>query len=100
VHLPLPTGPQGAAPLPPKVNFDDGGVRPAFNEAEMVRRIVSDVQQQLDAMIENRLREALAPMVSRLTDALIREAADQVGAMLHEMVARAVASEVSRHREP
>ncbi|HET9644569.1 MAG TPA: hypothetical protein VFP68_14725 [Burkholderiaceae bacterium] len=100
VHLPLSTGPQGAAPLPPRADAGHAGQRPAFNEEEMVRRILCDVQRQVDLMVENQLREAFVPIISRLSDALIRETAGQLAAVLREMVARAVAAEVSRHREP
>jgi hypothetical protein len=63
------------------------------------KRILADVQRQVDQMLEVRLREALAPALTRLTDALVRDARAELAAALNDVVARAVAQELSRHRE-
>jgi hypothetical protein len=69
-------------------------------EDELRKAILADVQHQVDQMLEVRLREALAPAITRLTDALVREARGELASSLRDIVARAVAQELSRHRGP
>lgn len=71
---------------------------PAPSEDELTQRILQDVQRQLDLMIEQRMREALTPILGRLTDALLRETRAELASTLRDVVARAVAQELSRHR--
>lgn len=47
-------------------------------------------------MLEVRLRESLAPILARVSDALVREARKELSAALRDIVARSVASELSR----
>ena len=70
----------------------------AIDEAALCQRVLLDVQRQVDLMLEYRLREALAPMLARLADALIREARDELAVTLRDVVARAVNQEVARQR--
>jgi hypothetical protein len=46
-----------------------------------------------------RLREALAPVLARAADALIRDARKELTAALREAVARSVAQELARRRD-
>jgi hypothetical protein len=71
---------------------------PTFDEAAVAQRVMEEVQRQVDLMLEYRLREALGPLLARLSDTLIREARDELASTLREIVARAVAQEVQRHR--
>jgi hypothetical protein len=71
---------------------------PSFDEAAVARRVLEEVQRQIDLMLEYRLREALGPLLARLSDTLIREARDELASTLRDVVARAVAQEVERHR--
>jgi hypothetical protein len=71
---------------------------PSFDEAAVTRRVLEEVQRQIDLMLEYRLREALGPLLARLSDTLIREARDELAATLRDVVSRAVAQEVERHR--
>ena len=73
---------------------------PLPSEDELRKQILADIQRQVDQMLEVRLREALTPALTRLTDALVREARGELASSLRDMVARAVAQELSRHREP
>lgn len=68
------------------------------DEDEMVQRVLADVQRQVELMLEVKLREALAPVLTRATDALMREARNELASTLREVVARAVAQEITRHR--
>ena len=69
------------------------------SEAEITQRVLADVQRQVELMLEYRMREALAPILARATDMLIRDTRKQLANTLHEMVAQAVAQEMSRHRD-
>jgi hypothetical protein len=93
----LPQPPQQAA-----WPADTGG-RPApaepVDEIQLVQQVLADVQRQVELLLEYRLRETLAPILARATDSLIRDTRSQLAATLHEMVARAVAQELSRHRD-
>ena len=77
-------------PIPP--------ASPAITEAQLTHRILTDVQRQIDLMLEYRLREALAPVLARATDNLVRESRSELASTLRDVVARAVAQEMSRHR--
>lgn len=73
--------------------------RPLPSEDELRKQILADVQRQVEQMLEVRLREALTPALTRLTDALVRDARGELASSLRDMVARAVAQELSRHRD-
>lgn len=68
------------------------------DEDEIVQRVLADVQRQVELMLEVKLREALAPALTRATDALMREARNELASTLRDIVARAVSQEISRHR--
>lgn len=69
-----------------------------LDEEELVQRVLADVQRQIDLMLEVKLREALAPALTRATDALLREARTGLASTLRDVVSRAVAQEITRHR--
>jgi len=50
-------------------------------------------------MLEVRLREALAPILARATDALVRDARKELTAAMRDIVARSIASELGRREE-
>ncbi len=78
-----------AAPVPPP---------PGLDEEAVVQRVLADLQRQIDLMLEVKLREVLTPALTRATDALMREARTELASTLRDIVARAVAQEISRHR--
>ena len=67
-------------------------------EDQLVERVWADLQRQVDLMLEYRLRETLAPILSRATEAVLRDTRQQLASTLRDVVARAVAQELSRHR--
>lgn len=69
------------------------------SQDELTAQVLADVQRQIDVMLEYRMREVLAPVVNRLTDALARDARAELALVLKEVVTRAVTEELSR-REP
>lgn len=70
----------------------------AVSEAQIVQRVLQDLQRQIDAMLEYRLREALAPTLAKMAEMLVRDVRGDIAATLRDVVARAVAQELARHR--
>ena len=50
------------------------------DEALIAQRVLVDLQRQVDGMLEYRLREAMAPILARATDALMRDLRMDFGA--------------------
>ena len=71
----------------------------SIGEAELTQRVLVDLQRQIDLMLEVRLREALAPVLSRAADALIRDARKELTIALRDAVARSVAQELARRQD-
>ena len=94
-----------AAPIPAPTAAVAAPAMPAtapsapINEAQLVQRILVDLQRQIDLMLEVRLREALAPELALATDALIRDARKELTTALRDVVARSVAQELVRRQD-
>jgi hypothetical protein len=98
-HAPAGNSPQ------PSGGFDEsvvmGSAAPVasvLSEEQLSQRVLADLQQQIDLMIEVRLREVLTPLLQRTADSLVRDARGELASTLREIVARAVAQEMARHR--
>ena len=91
-QVPPATPPAAAVPAVPAAPAR------SVDEDELVQLVLADVQRQVELMLEVKLREALAPVLTRATDALMREARNELASTLREVVARAVAQEMARHR--
>ncbi len=89
---PLGEWPAAREALPAPVASTAG----AIDEAKLVQRVLGDLDRQLDLMFEHRLRETLAPLLTRMTDTLVREMRNELATNLREMVARAVANELTK----
>ena len=72
---------------------------PAFTEAQLAHRVLSDVQRQVDGMLEFRLKEAMAPVLARHTEAIVRDLRDELNRTLKDVVARSVAQELAKLRQ-
>lgn len=70
----------------------------AEREEQIVQSVLTELQRRSDLMLEYRLRETLTPILARLCDALIKEAREDLAATLRDVVSRAVAQELTRHR--
>ena len=79
---------------PPKIAAASEGL----DEDEIVRRILRSLHEQLDGVLEYRIREALTPILSRAADALVRDARHELSRSLGDLVTRAVAEELRRQR--
>ena len=89
---PLPSVPAAPASAP--------AVPEPFDASELQSRILANVQRQLDASVESRLREAIAPALARCADVLIRDLQGELASTLQGLVARAVEQERLRASEP
>lgn len=69
-----------------------------IDEAKMTGRILADIQRRADQMLEFRLREALAPVLARVSETLVQEARDELSKTLRDVVGRAVSQEISKSR--
>ena len=74
-----------------------GGATPA--EVQLTQRVLADLQRQVELMLEVRLREALAPILARATDALVRDARKELTAAMRDIVARSIARELGRRED-
>jgi hypothetical protein len=68
------------------------------NEEQITQRVLVELERQVELMLEYRLREVLTPVLTRAADSLIRDARSELASTLRDVVARAVAQELARHR--
>ncbi len=73
--------------------------QPEVSEAQLAHRVLADVQKQVDGMLEFRLREALAPVLARHTEAIVRDLRDELSRTLKDVVARSVTQELAKLRQ-
>jgi hypothetical protein len=71
---------------------------PAIDAERLVAEVMLGVQQRIDAVFAERLRDALAPALARASEAVIAEARDALASGLREAVEKAVAQELARLR--
>lgn len=90
----VPTRAEPAEPAAPPAP-----VLPDVTEAQLAQRVLGDVQKQIDGMLDFRLREALAPILSQYSDALVRELRDELNRTMRDVVARSVAQEMAKLRQ-
>ncbi len=67
-------------------------------ESQLVERVLADLQDQIDVMLEYRLREVIAPLLARAADSVVRDARSELASTLRDVVARAVTQELARLR--
>lgn len=89
---------QAGAPAEPPPAPASAALPETWREEQLVQQVLADVQRHADAMLEFRLREALGPVLARVTDELVRGARQEMAATLRDIVARAVAQELARQR--
>lgn len=88
---------QPTEPQPPTTQPQS--VPSAVTEAQLAHRVLSDVQRQIDSMLEFRLKEAMAPLLARHTEAIARDLRDELNRTLKDVVARSVAQELAKLRQ-
>jgi hypothetical protein len=67
-------------------------------EQALIERVLVELQRQVDLMLEYRLREVLTPLLSRAAESVVRDARGELASTLRDMVSRALAQELTRHR--
>jgi translation elongation factor EF-Tu-like GTPase len=70
----------------------------AIDERQLKERILVDLQQQIDAVIEYRMREVLTPILTRATDSIVRDARAELSRSLRTLIDQSVAQELRRQR--
>ncbi|HJV96414.1 MAG TPA: hypothetical protein VJ608_10280 [Albitalea sp.] len=75
-----------------------GALVAGASETQIAERVLTELLKQVDVMLEQQLRDALAPAIERMTETLVSEMRTELASALREMVARAVTQELSRHR--
>ena len=101
--LPVPAAPGGAEPVaatptPTPTPTPTRSLPPGVSEEQLVERVLADLQRQVDLMLDYRMREVLTPILSRAVDGILRDTRQELASTLRDAVARAVAQELSRHR--
>ena len=95
---PAPVAPSVAQPAEADLSDARPPLKLRVPEDQMVQNVLAEVQRQVELMLEYRLREVLTPLLTRAADTLIREARSELASTLRDVVARAVAQELARHR--
>ena len=70
-----------------------------LQESRIAARVIERLQPRIDVLFEHRLREALAPMVARIYQAVADEARKELAHRLREAVEQAINEELGRHRD-
>lgn len=87
------------AQIPPQTPPAAQDAPPAVTEAQLAHRVLSDVQRQIDGMLEYRLKEAMAPLLARHTEAIVRDLREELNRTVKDVVARSVAQELAKLRQ-
>jgi len=96
---PPPVSPQGAhEPSAVAHASEPGSTSVGVDEDALARRVLLDLQRQLDGVLEYRVREVLTPILERAADALVRDARRELSRSLADLVDRAVAEQLRRQR--
>lgn len=90
LSVPAPLPVPAAPPAP---------VLPDITEAQLAQRVLGVVQKQIDGMIDFRLKEAIAPILARHSEALVRDLREELSRTMADVVTRAVAQEMAKLRQ-
>jgi hypothetical protein len=87
-------------PLVPRRPLASTLVQAMVSEEQLTQRVLLDLQKHVEQVLEQRVRETVEPALVRLADAMVNDTRDQLAAVLHELIANAVAQELARHKSP
>ena len=90
VHAEERTAAAPSAPAEPGAGLPD--------ERQLKERILVDLQRQIDAVVEYRMREVLTPILTRATDSIVRDARAELSRSLRTWIDQSVAQELRRQR--
>ncbi len=90
-----------AAPVLAEVSASDEPAQqpapmPVIDEAALTQRLLTDLQHHVDSLLEQQLRVAMQPLLSRMADTLAQQAHEELASALRDMVALAVSREMIR----
>lgn len=71
---------------------------PEVSEAQLTHKVLTDVQRQIDSMLDFRLRESMQPLLAQFTETLMQDLRDELSRTMRDVVTRAVAQEVAKLR--
>ena len=74
-------------------------VLPEINETQLAQRVLTDVQRQIDSMLDFRLKEAMGPILAKHSEALVRDLREELSRTMRDVVARSVTQEISKLRQ-
>jgi hypothetical protein len=95
----LELGRDGAEAAPPRAGAAVIAPQPVgVTGSELVDQVLAVLQPRVAALLEVRLREALAPVLARAADGLIRDARAELAPVLRDLVEEAVAQALRRPR--
>jgi hypothetical protein len=95
---PVAPAPLAHAPAPAPAPAPIAPALPDVSEAQLAQRVLADVQKQIDGMLDFRLREAMAPILARHSEALVRDLRDELKRTMQDVVTRSVAQEMAKLR--
>lgn len=98
--IPQVNEPVPAEPVEPVefVTEPEPAPEPEVSEAQLSHRVLTDVQRQIDSMLEYRLRESMQPLLAQFTETLMQDLRDELSRTMRDVVTRAVAQEVAKLR--
>ena len=64
-----------------------------------LERVLADVRRELDAGLDAQLREVLGSAMARAVESVIGQTREELATRLREVIERAVAQELERHRD-
>lgn len=85
-----------SAPVPPVLTEP---VLPEINETQLAQRVLTDVQRQIDSMLDFRLKEAMGPILAKHSEALVRDLREELSRTMRDVVARSVTQEIAKLRQ-
>lgn len=74
-------------------------VLPEINEAQLAQRVLTDVQRQIDGMLDFRLKEAIGPILAKHSEAMVRDLREELSRTMRDVVARSVTQEIAKLRQ-
>ena len=102
-----PVGAGGPAPLPPEslpLDSQAAAAASAHNVAEtgaaLTVQVLEALRPRIDALLEARLRDVLAPQLARLAADAAECARKELSVALHALVAQAVDEVLAQRRKP
>ena len=84
----------GEAPATPPADRAPSAQGP--DPAQLAEQVLREVRQRIDVVLDQKIREALAPALARAADRLLAETRDALSGTLHELVLQAVTAAVER----